>query len=98
MSGIKYYQLKKDEELPDEFCAVRDVGGEPTEYTFYRPETENAKLRELASLMLACIEGGRRGDRDCWECPAHWEFDGGSGRHFCGIKYMCAELGVTMDG
>lgn len=45
--SIKYYQLAKDEELPDEFCAVRDVGGEPSEYTFYVPEAENAKLREL---------------------------------------------------
>lgn len=45
--NIKYYQLAKDEELPDEFCAVKDVGGEPSEYTFYVPESEVAKLREL---------------------------------------------------
>lgn len=48
--SIKYYQLAKDEELPDEFCAVRDVGGEPSEYTFYVPEVENAKLREQADF------------------------------------------------
>jgi len=48
--SIKYYHLAKDEELPDEFCAVRDVGGEPSEYMFYEPESENAKLRELAVL------------------------------------------------
>lgn len=47
MGGIKYYQLAKSEEPPDEFCAVRDIGGEPSEYTFYVPESENAKLREL---------------------------------------------------
>lgn len=35
MSGIKYYRLGENEELPDEFCAVRDVNGEPSEYTFY---------------------------------------------------------------
>ena len=29
--SIKYYHLAKDEELPDEFCAVRDIGGEPSE-------------------------------------------------------------------
>lgn len=46
MSGIKYYQLTKGEELPDEFCAVRDIDGEPSEYTFYVPEAENVKLRE----------------------------------------------------
>lgn len=45
MGGIKYYQLSKDEELPDEFCAVKDIGGEPSEYTFYVPEAENAKLQ-----------------------------------------------------
>jgi hypothetical protein len=45
--SIKYYRLAKDEELPDEFCAVRDVGGDPSEYTFYVPEGEIAKLREL---------------------------------------------------
>lgn len=50
--SIKYYHLAKDEELPDEFCAVRDVGGEPSEYTFYVPESENAKLRELVRDML----------------------------------------------
>lgn len=44
--SIKYYQLAKDEELPEEFCAVRDVGGEPSEYVFYVPESEVAKLRE----------------------------------------------------
>ena len=51
MGGIKYYQLTKGEELPDEFCAVRDVDGEPSEYTFYVPEAENAKLRELCETF-----------------------------------------------
>lgn len=45
--SIKYYRLAKDEELPDEFCAVRDVDGEPSEYVFYVPESDVAKLREL---------------------------------------------------
>jgi len=48
VGGIKYYQLSKGEEMPDEFCAVRDIGGEPSEYVFYVPEAENAKLRKLA--------------------------------------------------
>lgn len=56
MSGIKYYQLTKGEELPDEFCAVKDVDGEPSEYTFYVPEAENAKLKELAKLMHETIK------------------------------------------
>ena len=51
MSGIKYYQLAEDEDLPDEFCAIRNTGGEPTEYTFYRQEAENDKLRELCGDM-----------------------------------------------
>lgn len=33
--SIKYYNLAKDEELPEEFCAVRNVNGEPSEYTWY---------------------------------------------------------------
>lgn len=52
MGGIKYYRLAKGEEMPDEFCAVRDIGGEPSEYTFYVPEVENAKLRELLQRLL----------------------------------------------
>lgn len=58
--SIKYYQLAKDEELPDEFCAVRDVGGEPSEYTFYVPEAENVKLREeFESVGTAAYLYGR---------------------------------------
>ncbi len=45
--SIKYYHLAKDETPPEEFCAIRDVGGEPSEYMFYVPEDENAKLRKL---------------------------------------------------
>ena len=52
--SIKYYRLAKDEEPPDEFCAVRDIGGEPSEYTFYVPEAENAKLRELVNEPHEC--------------------------------------------
>lgn len=62
--SIKYYQLAKDEELPEEFCAVRDVGGEPSEYTFYEPETENAKLRELVSKAWHCVNRSF----SCYEC------------------------------
>lgn len=45
--SIKYYHLAKDEEPPEEFCAIRDIGGEPSEYMFYVPESEVTKLREL---------------------------------------------------
>lgn len=38
--SIKYYHLAKDEALPDEFCAVRDVNGEPSEYTWYERMSE----------------------------------------------------------
>lgn len=62
--SIKYYHLAKDEELPDEFCAIRDVGGEPSEYTFYAPEAENAKMRhdlEEANNQAeeVCIENAK---------------------------------------
>ena len=38
--SIKYYHLAKDEEPPEEFCAVRDVNGEPSEYTWYERMSE----------------------------------------------------------
>ena len=50
--SIKYYHLTKDEELPEEFCAIRDEGGEPNGYVFYVPESENANLRELCERMF----------------------------------------------
>ena len=56
--GIKYYQLAKDEELPDEFCAVRDVGGEPSEYVFYVPEAENSKLSKSDADMWDVFRRG----------------------------------------
>lgn len=55
--SIKYYSLAKDEELPEEFCVVRDMGGEPGEYVFYVPEAENAKLRELVRDMYRRFHG-----------------------------------------
>lgn len=51
--SIKYYRLAKGETPPEEFCAVRDVGGEPSEYVFYVPEAENAALRELCADLYA---------------------------------------------
>ena len=77
MGGIKYYQLAKGEELPDEFCAVRDVGGEPSEYTFYVPEDENRKLRELLrdALPFVADESGFC-TADCYVYPACCDYDG----------------------
>lgn len=43
--SIKYYHLANDETPPEEFCAIKDMGGEPSEYTFYVPEVENETLR-----------------------------------------------------
>lgn len=62
--SIKYYCLAKGEELPDEFCVIRDIGGEPSEYTFYAPEAENAKLKKLLSVMAYCNQFRR----DCDGC------------------------------
>lgn len=52
--SIKYYRLAKDETMPKEFCAIRDVGGEPSEYMFYAPESEITKLRELVRTIYMC--------------------------------------------
>lgn len=69
--SIKYYQLAKDEELPDEFCAVRDVGGEPSEYTFYVPEDENTNLRERITTQKQTIESYRDESREWREVADH---------------------------
>ena len=53
--SIKYYRLAKDEEPPEEFCAVKDVGGEPSEYVFYVQESENAKLREQMERLVTLL-------------------------------------------
>lgn len=90
MSKIKYYALSRDESLPDEFCAIRNINGEPEEYVFYVRDSEVAGLRELCETMLRCIVAGR--GRDCWSCPAHRKFD--ELRHFCYIKDDAAKLGI----
>ena len=88
MGGIKYYQLAKDEELPDEFCAVRDIDGEPSEYTFYVPEAENAKLRELVrDMWFWGYEGHMDGKSQEWQM-----------KHIDGVLARMRELGVEVDG
>lgn len=59
--SIKYYRLAKDEELPDEFCAVRDVDGEPSEYVFYVPESDVAKLQELITNVHEALCADKAG-------------------------------------
>lgn len=41
--SIKYYGLAKGEEPPDEFCAVRNVNGEPSEYTWYERMSDSER-------------------------------------------------------
>lgn len=103
MSGIKYYQLTKGEELPDEFCAVRDIDGEPSEYTFYVPEAENVKLRELVKHVISRYNDMNREywgnqeplpcdlcnmERQCSEVPQHDR---------CLFYEYLRELGVEVD-
>ena len=88
MGGIKYYQLAKGEEPPDEFCAVRDIGGEPSEYTFYVPESENAKLRKLCERMF----------KDFVSCDC--ELRARAGRTFMAFTRYAPELrelGIEVD-
>lgn len=64
--SIKYYHLAKDEELPEEFCAIRDEGGEPNGYVFYVPESEVAKLREQTERLVTLLRN------DC-DIDASWD-------------------------
>ena len=90
--SIKYYQLAKDEELPEEFCAVRDIGGEPSEYTFYVPETENAKLRELVRHLYTCMSNiDIDGNYECFLC----EYENTNG--LCDYERLMREMGVEGD-
>ena len=100
MGGIKYYQLAKGEEPPDEFCAVRDIGGEPSEYTFYAPEAANAKLRELVRDMYKILSaldidycGACPQDNVLYPCPRYTIYGGD-----CKFETAMRELGVEGDG
>jgi hypothetical protein len=84
MSGIRYCILRNGEDPPDEFCAVRNDNGEPSEYRFYVPESENAKLRDLVCNLYACARRTR-----CDGCPYIGEL--------CDFEYDLRELGIEMD-
>ena len=89
--SIKYYRLAKDEEPPEEFCAVRDMGGEPSEYAFYVPESEVAKLRELVRWMY---------DRMDESCAAQYPYAPTpiSYDRLMQALARARELGVEVDG
>ena len=57
-------------------------------------ESENAKLRELSSIMLKCIIAEKNKIIICWECPMHKQFD--ELRSYCCLKHEAKELGVEV--
>lgn len=61
----------------------------------YNLKKENAKLRELSSVMLKCIKGKERKALICWECPMHKEFD--ELRSYCCLEHEAKELGIEAD-
>lgn len=56
---------------------------------------DNAKLRELSSIMLKCITAKEREALICWECPMHKQFD--ELRSYCCLKHEAKELGIEVD-
>ena len=58
----------------------------------YNLKKENAKLRELSSIMLKCIMAKERRALICWECPMHKEFD--ELRSYCCLKHEAKEMGI----
>lgn len=56
MGGIKYYRLTENEEMPDEFCAIRDRDGEPSDYIFYVPDPDNEKLHKAYEELLIDVD------------------------------------------
>ena len=61
----------------------------------YNLKKENAKLRELSSIMLKCIMAKERRALICWECPMHKQFD--ELRSYCCLKHEAKELGIEVD-
>ena len=57
-------------------------------------ESENAKLRELSSIMLKCIMANKRKALICWKCPMYKEFD--ELRSYCCLEHDSRELGVNI--
>lgn len=96
--SIKYYHLAKDETTPDEFCAIRDVSGEPSEYMFYVSEAENAELREYAAYLLDFIEPAAHQSSCNRACPAYKICAGSTRCVFVNWAMERArELGVEVD-
>lgn len=58
-------------------------------------QVENAKLRELSSIMLKCIMAEKRKKLICWECPMHKQFD--ELRSYCCLEHEAKKLGVGVD-
>lgn len=57
-----------------------------------KANAENAKLRELSSIMLKCIMANERKKLICWECPMHKQFD--ELRSYCCLEHEAKKLGV----
>lgn len=59
-------------------------------------ESENAKLRELSSIMLKCIIAEKNKNKFiiCWECPMHKQFD--ELRSYCCLEHEAKELGIEV--
>ena len=55
---------------------------------------QNAKLRELSSIMLKCIMANERKALICWECPMHKQFD--ELRSYCCLKHEASEMGIEV--
>lgn len=96
-------QLKADndklrEELDDQAGydqMLRDILCQQTELCI-KAEADNAKLRELSSIMLKCIMANERKKLICWECPMHKQFD--ELRSYCCLEHEAKKLGIGEDG
>lgn len=53
---------------------------------------ENAKLREISSIMLKCIKANERRVSICLECPMHKQFD--ELRSYCCLEHEAKKLGI----
>lgn len=91
---LKDENTKFREELDDQAGydqMLRDILCQQTELCI-KAEADNAKLRELSSIMLKCIMANERKKLICWECPMHKQFD--ELRSYCCLEHEAKKLGI----
>jgi hypothetical protein len=91
--SIQYYGLASDEELPEEFCAIRHEHGEPSEYHWYVPE-QRCETDETGFVTRVEIDGRWYvPERTCTPTKQHVKVSCSQER----VTYLC-DCGEVLGG